>query len=153
MSGEIIPFFLAQRATKEITPPALFSPDAGTARRVLEFFTVNIRNPHTRKAYGKAAGQFAAWCEAHGITHLRDVQPIHVAAYVEELPPRERLLELGAAAAKRETSIVLLRGGTSRAGRGAAAVHTGSRPHKGRAGSDALRDGAIIEAESLDELV
>jgi acyl-CoA synthetase (NDP forming) len=76
-----------------------------------------------------------------------------VAAYVEELPPRERLLELGAAAAKRETSIVLLRGGTSRAGRGAAAVHTGSRPHKGRAGSDALRDGAIIEAESLDELV
>jgi len=68
--------------------PALFSPDAGTARRVLEFFTVNIRNPHTRKAYGKAAGEFAAWCETHGIAHLRDVQPVHVAAYVEELLQR-----------------------------------------------------------------
>jgi hypothetical protein len=31
VSAEIIPFFLAQLATKEITPPALFSPDAGTA--------------------------------------------------------------------------------------------------------------------------
>jgi site-specific recombinase XerD len=68
--------------------PALFSPDAGTARRVLEFFTVNIRNPHTRKAYGKAAGEFAAWCETRGISHLRDVQPVHVAAYVEELLQR-----------------------------------------------------------------
>ena len=31
--------------------PALFSPDSATAQRVLEFFTANIRNPHTRKAY------------------------------------------------------------------------------------------------------
>ena len=68
--------------------PTLFSPDAGTARRVLEFFTANIRNPHTRKAYGKAASEFAAWCEAHGIEHLRDVQPVHVAAYIEELQRR-----------------------------------------------------------------
>ena len=30
--------------------PALFSPDSATAQRVLEFFTANIRNPHTRKA-------------------------------------------------------------------------------------------------------
>lgn len=68
--------------------PALFSPDAGTARRVIEFFTANIRNPYTRKAYAKAAGEFAAWCEAHGIAHLRDVQPVHVAAYIEELQRR-----------------------------------------------------------------
>src|SRR5450759_91721 len=71
-----------------IALPALFSPDPGTARRVLEFFTVNIRNPHTRKAYGKAAGEFAVWCDRHGIDHLRDVQPVHVAAYVEELQLR-----------------------------------------------------------------
>jgi len=31
--------------------PALFAPDAPTAKRVLEFFTANIRNPNTRKAY------------------------------------------------------------------------------------------------------
>ncbi|MDQ6704449.1 MAG: phage integrase N-terminal SAM-like domain-containing protein [Acidobacteriota bacterium] len=68
--------------------PALFSPDVGTARRVLEFFTANIRNLHTRKTYGKAAGEFAAWCEARGINHLLDVQPVHVTAYVEELQRR-----------------------------------------------------------------
>ncbi|MGA2986227.1 MAG: tyrosine-type recombinase/integrase [Terriglobia bacterium] len=78
----------AIQAQGGIALPALFAPDPGTARRVLEFFTANIRNPNTRKAYGKAAGEFAAWCESHGIGHLRDVQPVHVAAYVEDLQRR-----------------------------------------------------------------
>jgi site-specific recombinase XerD len=68
--------------------PALFSPDVGTVRRVIEFFTANIRNPHTRKAYAKAASGFAAWCEVRGIGSLRDVQPVHVAAWVEDLQRR-----------------------------------------------------------------
>jgi site-specific recombinase XerD len=68
--------------------PALFAPDAPTAKRVLEFFTANIRNPNTRKAYAKAAADFAAWCEARGLDQLRDVQPVHVAAYIEELQGR-----------------------------------------------------------------
>ncbi|MGH9611139.1 MAG: tyrosine-type recombinase/integrase [Bryobacteraceae bacterium] len=55
------------------------------ARRFLEFFTVHIRNPNTRAAYGRAAGAFLRWCEARGFNELRQVQPIHVAAYVEEL--------------------------------------------------------------------
>ena len=59
-------------------PPALLAPEAD--RRVIEFFTAHIRNPHTRKAYARAAGGFAAWCERHGIAHLRDVVPVHVAA-------------------------------------------------------------------------
>ena len=70
------------------TLPALFAPDAATAKRVLEFFTANIRNPNTRKAYARAAGDFAIWCEAKGLDHLRDVQPVHVAAYIEELQQR-----------------------------------------------------------------
>jgi hypothetical protein len=43
---------------------------------MIEFFTANIRNPHTPKANAKAASEFAAWCESRGITHLRDVQPL-----------------------------------------------------------------------------
>ncbi len=70
------------------TLPALFQPDAATAKRVIEFFTANIRNPNTRKAYARAASDFAAWCEAGGLAHLRHVQPIHVAAYIEELQQR-----------------------------------------------------------------
>ena len=32
--------------------------------RFLEFFAANIRNPHTRYAYGHAVGDFLAWCES-----------------------------------------------------------------------------------------
>jgi len=60
-----------------------------SALRFLEFFTVNIRNPNTRAAYGHAAGAFLRWCEGRGIAELRLVQPVHVAAYVEQLS-RER---------------------------------------------------------------
>src|SRR3546814_9684386 len=35
--------------------------------RFLEFFAVTIRNPHTRRAYARAAGDFLAWCEARGV--------------------------------------------------------------------------------------
>ena len=31
--------------------PALFAPDIKTTERVIEFFTAQIRNPNTRKAY------------------------------------------------------------------------------------------------------
>ncbi len=65
--------------------PALFAPDAKTAERVIEFFTAQIRNPNTRKAYARAAGDFAAWCAEHGIVELASVRPVHVAAYIETL--------------------------------------------------------------------
>jgi len=65
--------------------PALYAPDAPAAKRAFEFFAVNIRNPNTRKAYARAASDFATWCELHGITDVRQVQPVHVAAYIEGL--------------------------------------------------------------------
>jgi site-specific recombinase XerD len=65
--------------------PALYAPDAPAAKRAFEFFAVNIRNPNTRKAYARAASDFATWCELRGITDVRQVQPVHVAAYIEEL--------------------------------------------------------------------
>jgi len=55
------------------------------AWRFLEFFTVNIRNPNTRAAYARAAGAFLRWCAGHGIGELGQVQPMHVAAYIETL--------------------------------------------------------------------
>ena len=79
---------IRSRSGDDIALPALFRPDAATAKRVIEFFTANIRNPNTRKAYARAAGDFATWCEARGLDQLRTVQPIHVAAYIEELQQR-----------------------------------------------------------------
>jgi hypothetical protein len=69
----------------KVTLPALFAPDARAAERTLEFFTVQIRNPNTRKAYARAAGEFAAWCGEHGIATIGQVCPVHIAAYVEGL--------------------------------------------------------------------
>lgn len=39
--------------------PALLAADPATARRVLEFFVAHLRNPHTRRAYARAVGEFA----------------------------------------------------------------------------------------------
>ncbi len=54
---------------------------AGT--RFLEFFTAQIRNPHTRRAYARAVGEFLAWCETRGVESLAAVQPLHVASWIE----------------------------------------------------------------------
>ena len=53
--------------------------------RFLEFFIANIRNRHTRRAYGRAVMDFMAWAEMSGISHIDDVIPIHVAAWLEGL--------------------------------------------------------------------
>ncbi len=65
--------------------PALFAPSEAAARRTLEFFAVTIRNPNTRKAYAHGVSEFAAWCEGQGLADVRLVQPLHVAAYIEQL--------------------------------------------------------------------
>ena len=57
--------------------------------RFLEFFASTIRNPHTRRAYGRAVADFLAWCADHGVASITAVQPLHVAAWVE-LQTRER---------------------------------------------------------------
>ncbi|MBB5511139.1 tyrosine-type recombinase/integrase [Paraburkholderia atlantica] len=51
--------------------------------RFLEFFASAIRNPHTRRAYARAAGDFLAWCASAGVTSITDVQPLHVAVWIE----------------------------------------------------------------------
>ena len=65
--------------------PALIA-DAGepAAWRYVEFFTANIRNPNTRRAYSRACRQFFAWCDDRGLT-LATIRPFDVATYVELL--------------------------------------------------------------------
>ena len=64
--------------------PALFHDTPDSGRRFWEFFTVNIRNPNTRRAYFKAVERFASWCEERGLGDLAGVTPMYVAAYVEQ---------------------------------------------------------------------
>ena len=51
--------------------------------RFLEFFAANIRNPHTRRAYYRAAEEFLAWCASAGVSSIVDVQPLHVSTWIE----------------------------------------------------------------------
>jgi site-specific recombinase XerD len=51
--------------------------------RFLEFFAANIRNPHTRRAYGRAVGEFLTWCADAGVPAISAVQPLHVATWIE----------------------------------------------------------------------
>lgn len=75
--------------------PALFAPTPKAVKRFVEFFTAQLNNDHTRKAYANAARRFAQWCEIHDIAALTDVEPFHVAAFIKELqnkpfPPRDK---------------------------------------------------------------
>ena len=92
MSEALVPASPAGRA--EVAPrggaavalPAVIV-DAGPAavERFLEFFAAAIANGRTRAAYGRAAGQFLAWCGARGLG-LRAIAPLHVAAYIRTHP-------------------------------------------------------------------
>src|SRR6516162_9667402 len=75
--GQLIPI-------SPMTLPA-FVTAAGDAAsmRFLEFFAANIRNPHTRRAYYRAAEEFLAWCASAGVPSITAVQPVHVATWIE----------------------------------------------------------------------
>jgi integrase/recombinase XerC len=66
-------------------PALVAAADDRAQRRFLEFFAVTIRNPNTRRAYARAAGEFLAWCEARRVVSIADVQPLHVVAWIEQL--------------------------------------------------------------------
>ena len=63
------------------------------AERTVEFFTAQIRNPHTRAAYGTAVTRFFTWCDAAGSRSPRFPRSpwpptIAVATYIEEMQQR-----------------------------------------------------------------
>lgn len=66
--------------------PALVAAAGDSAvYRFLEFFTAQIRNINTRRAYVRAVGDFCTWLEAHRLPSITAVSSVHIAAYVEEL--------------------------------------------------------------------
>jgi site-specific recombinase XerD len=87
MKAELIPHRRGEVAGQGgglLLPVLIANAGERAAKRFVEFFTANIRNPHTRRAYARAVADFFHWCEQMGVT-LHDVEPIHVAAHIEEL--------------------------------------------------------------------
>ena len=76
--------------------------DAQTA--FVEFFTAEIRNPNTRRAYLRAVCRYLDWTAEQRI-ELRQMRPFHVAAYIEQLQT-----ELAAPSVKQHLSAIRMLG-------------------------------------------
>ncbi len=63
--------------------PSVFTARPDARARMRDFFTSHIRNSNTRRAYVEAVRQFSAFCAEIGIADLAQVEPVHVAAFVE----------------------------------------------------------------------
>ena len=61
---------------RDAGPEACFAAD--------EFFSARLRNPHTRRAYGRAVRRFLEWCEHHDLT-LRQISPGTAARFFDTL--------------------------------------------------------------------
>jgi site-specific recombinase XerD len=66
-----------------------FGPTPEAAKCVRDFFTIQLHNDHTRKAYMNSTRRFVTWCKARGIAELATVEPFHVAAFLKHLQDKE----------------------------------------------------------------
>ena len=86
MAGELVAktdeSFNASGSTA--VPSVVMAAGKKAGLRFIEFFTANIRNPNTRRAYHRACCDFFRWCESGGLA-LDQIGPVHVAAYIERL--------------------------------------------------------------------
>jgi site-specific recombinase XerD len=63
--------------------PSVFMSRPTLRKRMRDFFSSHIRNTHTRRAYLEAVRQFSVFCAELGVSDLAQVEPVHVAAFVE----------------------------------------------------------------------
>ena len=68
----------------QVVPALIANAGEQASWRYVEFFTANIRNANTRRAYARACSGFLAWCDERGLT-LAQIRPHDVASYIEAL--------------------------------------------------------------------
>jgi integrase/recombinase XerD len=78
-----MPVELQLHTAKTTSLPSVFTGRPEARARMRDFFSSHIRNKNTRRAYMEAVRQFSAFCAAHGIEDMAQVEPVHVAAFVE----------------------------------------------------------------------
>jgi site-specific recombinase XerD len=87
--NELVPVRPRQAVAKSrrglAVPAAIAGAGERAVTRFLEFFAATIRNRNTREAYYRAVCAFFAWLERGKIGDLVDIEPLHVATYVEAL--------------------------------------------------------------------
>lgn len=73
---------VAPQPDTSLVPALVIDAGDSATWRYIDFFTSNIRNPNTRRAYARACLQFFAWCDERGLT-LATIRPFDVATYIE----------------------------------------------------------------------
>jgi len=68
----------------EMLPASIGAENERTQHRFVEFFTANIRNRNTRRAYARSIKQFFEWCEDRRL-RLERIDSVAVAAYIEQI--------------------------------------------------------------------
>lgn len=84
---------------RDQVPELISNAGDDAIKRFVEFFAAQIRNPNTRAAYVTSAKDFLGWCHQNGISDLVDIEPVHVAAWVEL-----KLTEMAASSVKARLS-------------------------------------------------
>jgi site-specific recombinase XerD len=73
---------LVEAGTVNVVPALIADMGEQASWRYIDFFTSNIRNPNTRRAYARACHTFFAWCDDRGLS-LTTIRPYDVATYIE----------------------------------------------------------------------
>ena len=87
MADELVPAgptSLVQAGTLPV-PELVARMGQAASKRFLELFFATIRNVNTRQSYARAVRRFFDWLDEHGLEDLVDLEPLHVAAYIEGL--------------------------------------------------------------------
>ncbi|MDE2774290.1 MAG: tyrosine-type recombinase/integrase [Gemmatimonadota bacterium] len=66
-----------------VVPAAVANAGEAGHRAWLDFFAAQIRNRNTRQAYARAAHRLFDWLAEHGIHDVVDIEPVHIAVWVE----------------------------------------------------------------------
>ena len=85
LPAPIPPGALATSTDPHLVPALIADLGERASWRYVEFFTANIRNPNTRRAYARACASFLAWCDGCGLATLAAIRPHDVGAYIEAL--------------------------------------------------------------------
>jgi site-specific recombinase XerD len=85
----IQPGALASPTDTYIVPALIAAVGDQAGWRYVEFFTANINNDHTRRAYARACAGFFGWCDRRGLS-LTAIRPFDVAAWVKHLQGKYR---------------------------------------------------------------
>jgi site-specific recombinase XerD len=82
LPAKLDPGALAPASSTHLVPALIAAAGDAAGWRFIDFFTANIRNPNTRRAYLRACVTFFTWCEARGLA-LGTIRPFDLATYIE----------------------------------------------------------------------